>query len=144
MKKKGPSTIKSSPKAGIDVKAPEGEVHTDSQIKPKDSPAVEESKISEIGLSTAGQRTINLIWETTQARIAVLSVAAGFLINIMVILIVLLVAAEITVNQIAVISVCLQFINLSVGIIIGFYFSRTNHAAIGGVGTKPVQQYEGR
>lgn len=29
-------------------------------------------------------------------------------------------------------------------LIVGFYFSRTNHAAIGGVGTKPQEEYKGR
>jgi len=30
------------------------------------------------------------------------------------------------------------------GMIVGFYFARTNHAAIGGLGAKPKQDYEGR
>ena len=29
-------------------------------------------------------------------------------------------------------------------LIVGFYFSRTNHAAIGGIGNKPVTEYIGR
>jgi hypothetical protein len=29
-------------------------------------------------------------------------------------------------------------------LIVGFYFSRTNHTAIGGIGSKPEQRYEGR
>lgn len=94
----------------------------------------------------AGQRAINLIWETTQSRIALLTVLSGFLVNGAVVVAVVFLNKEITVTQIAVISVCLQFINLTVGIVIGFYFSRTNHAAIGGTGLKANdnQSYEGR
>ncbi len=29
-------------------------------------------------------------------------------------------------------------------LIVGFYFSRTNHAAIGGIGPQPNTPYEGR
>jgi hypothetical protein len=32
----------------------------------------------------------------------------------------------------------------SLFLVIGFYFSRTNHSAIGGVGPKPEQEYQGR
>ena len=35
-------------------------------------------------------------------------------------------------------------IGVAFGMVTGFYFSRTNHAAIGGVGKQPVQKYEGR
>lgn len=95
-------------------------------------------------LTTAGQRTINLIWENTQARIALFVVVAGMVINSLVILLLIILIREITVVQVALISLCLQFINFTAGIVIGFYFSRTNHAAIGGIGNKPIQKYEGR
>ena len=36
-------------------------------------------------------------------------------------------------------------ISVAFGMVTGFYFSRTNHAAIGGVGPKPaLTQYDGR
>lgn len=95
-------------------------------------------------LTTAGQRAINLIWENTQARIALFVVVAGMLVNAAVILLLILLIRNITVVEVALISLCLQFVNLTCGIVIGFYFSRTNHAAIGGIGAKPVQEYEGR
>lgn len=95
-------------------------------------------------LTTAGQRTINLIWENTQSRIALFVVIAGMLVNSAVVLVLILLNREINVVQVALISLCLQFVNLTCGIVIGFYFSRTNHAAIGGMGAKPVQKYEGR
>lgn len=94
--------------------------------------------------TTAGQRRINLIWETTQAKIALFVVVVGVSINAIVILLCFIFIRDVTVNQVVLISLCLQFINLTAGIVIGFYFSRTNHQAIGGEGEKPVQKYQGR
>lgn len=95
---------------------------------------------------TLGQRNINLIWETTQSKIALRVVTYGFFVNAVVIFAVFILSIykQIGVTEVSLISICLQFINLTVGIVIGFYFSRTNHAAIGGVGTKPNPAYEGR
>lgn len=87
---------------------------------------------------TAGQRKINLIWEQTQRAIAIFSVFAGITVNSVVIGLILALAREMTVNQLAIISMCLQFINLTAGIVIGFYFSRTNHQKTGGVGEKQL------
>lgn len=95
-------------------------------------------------LTTAGQRAINLIWENTQARIALFVVVLGMIVNSAVVLLLILIIRDITVVQVALISLCLQFVNLTCGIVIGFYFSRTNHAAIGGMGAKPIQEYKGR
>lgn len=81
----------------------------------------------EMDAVTAGQRKVNLIWEHTQRAIAVFSVFAAIIINASVIIIVLINIRDMTVDQLGVISMCLQFINLTAGIIIGFYFSRTNH-----------------
>lgn len=75
-------------------------------------------------ITTAGQRKINLIWEITQAVIAVISTLA-------------VVYCEVA--KIDSIAVRNAFF-----LIVGFYFSRTNHQAIGGTGGKPTQQYKGR
>lgn len=83
-----------------------------------------------------GQRNINLIWETTQARIAIMSVVSSQAVNIVVIMSLLFKKDETTPAVIAVITASIAAMNLTVGIIIGFYFSRTNHSAIGGVGKK--------
>jgi len=84
---------------------------------------------SQQDLTTAGQRRVNLLWEYTQAIIALIvticTMAAG---------------AYATFNR----SETPPVLNISFGMVIGFYFSRTNHAAIGGVGRKPEQSYEGR
>ena len=75
-------------------------------------------------ITTAGQRRINLIWEFTQAGIAIL---------------VTLALIYTAVNKIDSAEIRDAFF-----LIIGFYFSRTNHAAIGGIGIKPSGPYQGR
>ena len=85
---------------------------------------------SQQDLTTAGQRRVNLLWEYTQAIIAIVvtvcTMAAG---------------AYATFNKW---SDTPPVLNISFGMVIGFYFSRTNHTAIGGIGKKPSQDYEGR
>ena len=80
-------------------------------------------------LTTAGQRRINLIWEYTQSAIA------------LIVVLVALSAAVLAMWQGKEVSAFLSFI---CGNVVGFYFSRTNHAAIGGVGPKPTEAYRGR
>lgn len=82
-------------------------------------------------LTVAGQRRINLIWEFTQASIAITVVFAN------------MVAALWNVFQNKAVDVPM-ILSSSLFLIIGFYFSRTNHAQIGGVGNKPNQEYQGR
>lgn len=93
---------------------------------------------------TAGQRKISEIWEKTQSWIALMVVSAGVLINSVIVTAVIFFNRETSVTQLALISISLQFINLTCGIVIGFYFSRTNHAAKGGVGPKTEYPYTGR
>lgn len=84
-------------------------------------------------LTTAGQRRVNLIWEYTQA-----------IITVMIVLFSCIVAAWLAVlgrsNDFPVI------LTSGFMLVIGFYFSRTNHTAIGGIGPKPNEQesYKGR
>lgn len=86
---------------------------------------------------TAGQRAVNILWETTQSKIAVVTVFSSIAINAILCLTVVFMNIQVTNNQMAVISLCIQPITLTTGIVIGFYFSRTNHTAIGGTGPKP-------
>lgn len=74
--------------------------------------------------TTEGQRKVNLIWELTQAGISVLITAA---------------VVYCAVNKIPSDNLANAFF-----LIIGFYFSRTNHQAIGGIGAKPTSPYIGR
>lgn len=73
---------------------------------------------------TAGQRRVNILWECTQAVVAIL-VTLSFL------------YCEIT-------KIDSEAVKMAFTLVIGFYFSRTNHQSIGGVGSKPTQKYEGR
>lgn len=112
--KKGISVIKSSPKAGVESRATEGDVHTKSEIIPKDTLLVEGSKIAEIEKRTSGQRQTNLIWEVTQAIIA-----AGVTTAV--------VYAELTGKS-------SEILGNAFTLIIAIYFVRMNHTKIGGIG----------
>lgn len=80
---------------------------------------------------TAGQRRVNLIWEFTQAAIAIVVVVANMF------------AAVYNVLQNRAVDVPM-ILSSSLFLIIGFYFSRTNHTQIGGIGQKPRDRYDGR
>lgn len=80
-----------------------------------------------------GQRVINLLWEKTQSKIALLCIGGTMLINVIVVGAMLFTKFEISSVKIAVISASLASMGLTVGIIIGFYFGRTNHTLTGGI-----------
>jgi hypothetical protein len=85
-------------------------------------------------ITTEGQRKVNLIWEYTQAGIAIVvtiaTMASGVYVSFH--------GMEGVSNQVPTI------LSVAFGTVIGFYFSRTNHQAIGGVGNQPEQPYVGR
>lgn len=85
-------------------------------------------------ITKAGQRKVNLIWEYTQAIIALSVVLSNLIVAT-----VLALTTGVKVEQPAVLANTLF-------LVIGFYFSRTNHQAIGGVGKKADdgQEYKGR
>jgi len=83
-------------------------------------------------LTTAGQRKINLIWEYTQAAIAIMVIAANVIVGSL---------RGLGYGGSEEYPIILSS---SLFLIVGFYFSRTNHAAIGGVGAKPSEEYKGR
>lgn len=84
-------------------------------------------------MTKAGQRKINMIWEITQAYIAVIVVTCN------------MIAGMIFTLQKKDFSDYPFILSSSLFLIIGFYFSRTNHTAIGGVGKQPtLQEYKGR
>ena len=84
-------------------------------------------------LIQAGQRRINLIWEVTQSLVAILIVGANMWVAVVNGLL------NATTAQPAILSNALF-------LVLGFYFARTNHAAVGGTGSKPsdTQPYLGR
>jgi len=75
-------------------------------------------------LTFASQRRVNLVWEITQATIAITITLA-------------IIWASLN-------KTSSQELTNAFFLIVGFYFSRTNHTAIGGVGDKPRQPYKGR
>lgn len=75
-------------------------------------------------LTFEGQRRINLIWEITQAVVAIGVTAA-------------MIAFTFFDRQ-------SEPMTIAFFTIITSYLTRTNHAAIGGLGTKPEAPYEGR
>lgn len=77
---------------------------------------------SEVGKHSQGQRRINLIWEVTQAAIA-LSVIWGTIGGAIWLMI------HDTMNR----MMAFLFLSNVVSIVIGFYFGRTNHQRVGGV-----------
>ncbi|HEV8445438.1 MAG TPA: response regulator [Gemmatimonadaceae bacterium] len=105
-----------------------GASHPAVQVQAVD-PSVPATTTFQQDLTTAGQRQVNLIWERTQSVIALMVVittmgagAYGMVRNL----------------QIP------TLMAVAFGTVVGFYFSRTNHAAIGGVGPQPQEKYTGR
>lgn len=84
-------------------------------------------------LTVAGQRRINLIWEYTQAVIAIVVVSTN------------MIAALYNVFNNKNIDVPL-IMSSALFLIVGAYFQRTNHQLIGGIGPKATdnKKYEGR
>lgn len=93
-------------------------------------------------LTHEGQRRVNLIWERTQSGIALTVVVCTLITDGMIALSGIMVTGfEVSANQLTGVT----HINVMCSLVIGFYFSRTNHQAIGGVGRRPVQsEYTGR
>lgn len=83
-------------------------------------------------MTVAGQRRVNLIWEYTQSFIAIIVVLANMM------------AAVFNVFHERDTVDVPMILSSALFLIVGFYFSRTNHQAIGGIGKKPQSTYEGR
>jgi hypothetical protein len=84
-------------------------------------------------ITHAGQRRINLIWEVTQAFIAIIVVLGNIIVGVF--------------RGMELVKTDKEFpfiLSSALFLVIGFYFSRTNHAAIGGIGVKPTDIYQGR
>lgn len=102
----------------------------------KDPESVKPTTTEQEDITKEGQRRINLIWENTQSRIALSVVFVNLFLNSVLCLIVLIFNLDITANKLALLSLLVNPISLTMGIVIGFYFGRTNHTAIGGIGKK--------
>jgi hypothetical protein len=97
------------------------------------APSLPPTTTAQEDMVTRGQRKINLIWEVTQATIAIVVVLSN------------MIAALVNVFRGLDIDVPL-ILSSSLFLVIGFYFARTNHQAIGGTGNKAneYQDYTGR
>lgn len=82
-------------------------------------------------ITAQGQRRVNLIWETTQALIALSVVGAN-------------IAVWVAIAMGHVLVTVPEGLTNALFLVVGFYFSRTNHTAIGGIGEKPMQYSEAR
>ena len=91
-------------------------------IEPSEPQLAARSRADESDRMTHGQRRINLIWELTQALIA-LGVTATTL----------FVAETLVIRDGDLVGAFLLLSN-AFFLVIGFYFGRTNHTRIGGIG----------
>lgn len=98
-----------------------------------DQPSIAPTTTVQEDLTTAGQRRVNLIWEYTQSFVTLVVVLAN-----------MIVAVVNGIRQGGTPTEHPAILSSALFLILGFYYSRTNHAAIGGVGVKPQQDYQGR
>jgi len=89
-------------------------------------------------LVTAGQRQINLIWESAQKQIAVWVVFGTVIIDGAVVILLILTGRELSAS----VAMVLGFLHMITSNVLSFYFSRTNHTQTGGVGPKVVELRE--
>lgn len=124
------------------------QLHVQKQIESNTSPTTEPPALPAIDpslpatttqqedIGTAGQRTINYMWEGTQKNIA-----------LQVTVVVLLVCTVLIVSPYTPEALRMAaFTTLSNVFfsVIAVYFTRTNHTKVGGVGNKPSETYVGR
>ena len=77
-------------------------------------------------LRSAGQRRVNIVWEFTQAIIAISVLGVTLYVDA--------VTAIYIGHPNEVQSSALMQLNVLAAIVVGFYFGRTNHQRVGGVG----------
>lgn len=91
-------------------------------MTPEDSKHAPPVTTAESDRHSQGQRRINLIWEVTQALIALSVIWSA-----------MAAAIWITIKDPANRLMSFLFLSNVVSIVIGFYFGRTNHQRVGGV-----------
>lgn len=83
----------------------------------------------ETTLRSAGQRRINILWEATQAIIALVVTGTGMYTAAM-----LALRTDLADSSKSMAITAFLLISNTVFLVIGFYFGRTNHQRVGGVG----------
>lgn len=98
------------------------------------APSLPPTTTAQQDLTKSGQRRVNMVWELTQAAVALMVTAST-----------LYVSAALALNESSQVAAFLLLSN-AFFLIIGAYFSRTNHQSIGGIGPKDNegQEYRGR
>jgi len=81
---------------------------------------------------TAGQRRVNLIWEFTQAFIAVMVVSITIVTSSLTVRMLSLSGASD--QQVSLATTAFLFMSNIASLVVGFYFGRTNHQRVGGIG----------
>lgn len=89
---------------------------------------------------TLGQRRINIVWEFTQSLIAGFVVMAVLYVSTR--MVVAALDGTASQHQIANANLAFGFLIGIANLVIGFYFGRTNHNRVGGIGSK--SETEGR
>ena len=97
---------------------------------PEDPPA-QATTTTEEDRHTRNQRHVNLIWEFTQAFVAVSVVITVLYISARIALTAL--APEATEKQSGLATTAFVLLSSLASLVIGFYFGRTNHQNVGGV-----------
>lgn len=90
----------------------------------KTEEAVPSTTTAEQNRHTAGQRHTSLIWESTQMRIALSVIWMAAIVS----------AYLVIMGEVSDRAIAFLFLSNLASNIIGFYFGRTNHQRVGGVG----------
>ena len=109
--------------------APDGEAET-----PPVDRSLPATTTQQEDMTKAGQRKVNLIWEYSQAIIAIAVTT-----NALTVCAFLVYRGDPT-NAVP----AFMLLSNVFFLVIGTYFQRTNHTRIGGVGPKPAEEYFGR
>jgi hypothetical protein len=97
-----------------------------------DNPPAQATTTSEEDLHSRGQRRVNLIWEFTQAFVAAAVVTSVLYICIRIIHFALTPQGQ-TEKSFGLAVTAFTLLSSLASLVIGFYFGRTNHQAVGGV-----------
>jgi hypothetical protein len=98
-------------------------------------------------LISAGQREVNLLWENTQSRLALIIIVAF---NLVIFLVIGWALWRLTTEVdgdsslvlavLALISTALTLLYGLTNLVVGFYFGRTNHQRTGGIGGEDIER----
>lgn len=134
-----------SESTGTDATASPIEVHARiAAARVAADPPLPSKTTTQEDLTTASQRKVNLIWEYTQATIALMVVTATMVAGLYGMWHPYSLVPTAPAVMPAVPVQIPTILSVAFGTVVGFYFSRTNHAAIGGLGSKPESPYVGR